>query len=52
MSVPTCERCHNVIRHGRARGVVVAFCHCLPRDKRQRLMEILRNVEEAVTEVQ
>lgn len=48
MNVVQCARCHNVVRHGRARGFVVAFCSCLARDKRQKLMEILRNVEEAV----
>lgn len=43
-----CGRCHNVIRHGRARGLVVAFCNCLPRETRQRIMEILRKVDLAM----
>lgn len=43
-----CQRCHNAIVHGRARGLVVAFCHCLPRETRQRMMEILRKVDVAM----
>lgn len=43
-----CGRCHNVVRHGRSRGLVIAFCNCLPRNTRQRLMEILKNVEAGI----
>lgn len=48
MKTLDCQRCHNVIRHGRARGLVIAFCHCLKRETRQRLMDILKKVDEAI----
>lgn len=40
-----CGRCHAVVRHGRARGLVVAFCHCLPREARQALMKALGDLQ-------
>lgn len=47
MSEVICNRCHNAIRHGRSKGLVLAFCGCLPRATRQKLMDILRKVEVA-----
>lgn len=44
----SCGRCLNAIKHGRGRGLVVAWCHCLPRTTRQRIMEILAKSEVAM----
>lgn len=48
MSEVICNRCHNAIRHGRSKGLVIAFCNCLPRQTRQAIMAIIRNVDAAI----
>lgn len=40
-----CGRCLATVRHGRARGVCIAFCNCLSESARCRLEGILRGVE-------
>lgn len=41
-----CGRCHSILREGRAKGLVIVFCNCLPRDTRIKLMEVLAKVEQ------